>query len=58
MRQSGKEAKIERAMREGLVFERREALALQANTEFAGELGADTRLGSVYGKRHPPMSRG
>ncbi|MBB6633967.1 hypothetical protein [Cohnella thailandensis] len=58
MRQSAKEAKLQRSMREGEPIDRREALAIQTGTEFAGELGEDARSGAGYGRRHPPMSRG
>ncbi|WP_168735422.1 hypothetical protein [Cohnella fermenti] len=58
MRQAAKEAKLQRAMREGEPLDRRAALAMQAGTEFAGELGEDVRSGAGYGRRHPPMSRG
>ncbi|GIO12444.1 hypothetical protein J19TS2_19990 [Cohnella xylanilytica] len=58
MRQSAKEAKVQRAMREGAPIERREALARQAGSEFADELGHEARAGGGYGRRHPPMTRG
>lgn len=60
MRQSRKEAKLEWFMREGLMPERREAMALgAANEEFGGELGASgSPAGAVHGRKHPPGGRG
>ncbi|WP_158629962.1 hypothetical protein [Cohnella sp. AR92] len=58
MRQSAKEAKLQRLMREGEPVDRREAMAIQTGVEFAGELGEDVRSGVGYSRRHPPMSRG
>lgn len=58
MRQSAKEAKLEKMMREGQPLDRREALALQSGAEFADELGHDARGGGGYGRRHPPAGRG
>ncbi|WP_156922544.1 hypothetical protein [Cohnella thermotolerans] len=58
MRQSGKEAKLQRAMKDGAPVERREALAMRAGAEFADEFEPDARTGSAYGRRHPPVGRG
>ncbi|CAM3731088.1 hypothetical protein COLU111180_05540 [Cohnella lubricantis] len=58
MRQSGKEAKLQRMQLEGQSPDRREALALQANAEFADELGHDARIGGGFARRHPPAGRG
>ncbi|MGG1313898.1 MULTISPECIES: hypothetical protein [Cohnella] len=57
MRQSGKAAKLQKVMREGRPSDRREALALQADAEFADD-GHDARSGGGYGRRHPPPGRG
>lgn len=60
MRQSRKEAKMEWFMREGLMPERREAMAFQGGVEeFAGELGSTgTSAGAANGRKHPPGGRG
>lgn len=60
MRQSRKEAKMEWFMREGLLPERREAMAFRDNgEEFSGELGASgTAAGATNGRKHPPGGRG
>lgn len=58
MRRSGKEAKHVRLMQQGAPVERREALAVRSDSEWADELGHDARSGQVYGRRHPPMTRG
>lgn len=60
MRQSRKEAKLEWFMREGLMPERREAMALgAANEEFGGELGAwGPSAGAIRGRKESPGGRG
>ncbi|WP_239615235.1 hypothetical protein [Cohnella mopanensis] len=60
MRQSRKEANLEWMMREGLMPERREAMALssQIREEFGSELGASSPAGAMNGRRHPPGGRG
>jgi hypothetical protein len=60
MRQSHKEAKMERLMRQGLLPERREAMNFPetAHTEFADEWSSGSIGGSRNGKRHPPGGRG
>lgn len=60
MRQSRKEAKLEWFMREGLIPERREAMALDTGREeFGGELGSiGLAAGAANGRRHPPGGRG
>lgn len=58
MRQSAKEAKLERAMKAGEAAERREAIVSQAGAEFADELGMQARSGGGYVRRHPPATRG
>jgi len=57
MRQSGKEAKLERMMKQAQPAERREALALQSDAEFADEFGQDARGGRWNGRKHPPTGR-
>ncbi len=59
MRQSRKEAKLEWFMREGLMPERREAMAFETGREeFGAELGAGPAAGAANGRRHPPGGRG
>jgi hypothetical protein len=61
MRQSRKEANLEWMMREGLVPERREAMAMssQIREEFGSELGSGgSPAGAAHGRRHPPGGRG
>lgn len=61
MRQSRKEANMEWMMREGLMPERREAMAFSSMTreEFGGELGSTgSPAGASHGRRHPPGGRG
>jgi|GEM_PF-1277863 len=60
MRQSRKEKTALWLMQEGLMPERREAMALASQgEEFAGELGAGPAGGaSNNGRRHPPSGRG
>jgi hypothetical protein len=60
MRQSRKEANMEWMMREGLMPERREAMAIasQIRNEFADELGTGSPAGAAHGRRHPPGGRG
>ncbi|BBI32572.1 hypothetical protein [Cohnella abietis] len=60
MRQSRKEANLEWMMREGLIPERREAIALasQIREEFGSELGSISSAGAAHGRRHPPGGRG
>jgi hypothetical protein len=60
MRQSRKEANLEWKMREGLMPERREAMAIasQIRNEFANELGANPSEGAAHGRRYPPGGRG
>ncbi|WP_027085292.1 hypothetical protein [Cohnella panacarvi] len=60
MRQSRKEAKLEWFMREGLMPERREAMALDTGREeFGSELGSiGPSEGEANGRRHPPGGRG
>jgi len=60
MRQSGKEAKLERMAREGMMPERREAMAFADSTqsEFAEEWGGGATGGTRNGRRHPPGGRG
>jgi len=60
MRQSRKEANLEWMMREGLIPERREAMALssQIREEYGSEPGTGTPAGAVHGRRHPSGGRG
>ncbi|MFC5469479.1 hypothetical protein ACFPPD_12170 [Cohnella suwonensis] len=61
MRQSRKEANLQWMMREGLMPERREAMAYsaQAREEFGGDLGSGgTPSGGAHGRKHPPGGRG
>ncbi|MFC4600364.1 hypothetical protein [Cohnella hongkongensis] len=59
MRQSRKEQTTQWLMREGLMPERREAMALAAQSEeFGGELGARPAAGAGNGRRHPSGGRG
>jgi hypothetical protein len=60
MRQSRKEAKIQKLMREGLKPERREAMVFpeQTSTEFADEWSSGPWIGSPNGKRDNPGGRG
>ncbi|MCD9025667.1 hypothetical protein [Cohnella silvisoli] len=60
MRQSRKEANMEWMMREGLMPERREAMAIASRirNEFADELGTNSSAGAAHGRRHPPVGRG
>ncbi|MBW5445049.1 hypothetical protein GE107_03090 [Cohnella sp. CFH 77786] len=60
MRQSRKEAKIERMAREGMNPERREAMAFPESpgTEFAEEWGNGPAAGTRNGRRQPPGGRG
>ncbi len=60
MRQSRKEANIEKMMREGLMPERREAMAISGTirNEFADEVGTSSHAGAAHGRRHPPGGRG
>lgn len=59
MRQSRKEAKLEGFMREGLMPERREAMAFTGREEFGGDLGSPgSAAGAANGRRHPPGGRG
>jgi hypothetical protein len=60
MRQSRKEAKMQRSMREGLIPERREAMVFPelTKTEFADEWSSGPLAGSRNGKRHNPGGRG
>ncbi|WP_147304151.1 hypothetical protein [Cohnella lupini] len=60
MRQSRKEANMEWMMREGLMPERREAMALssQIREEFGSDLGAGPVAGGKHGRRQPPGGRG
>jgi len=60
MRQSRKEQTTEWLMREGLMPERREALArfAQEGEEFSGELGANGPAHPGHGRRQSPGGRG
>jgi len=59
MRQSRKEQTTQWLMKEGLMPERREAMALAAQSEeFGGELGAGSAAGASNGRRQPPGGRG
>ena len=59
MRQSRKEKTAQWLMQEGLMPERREAMALASQgEEFGGELGASPAGGASNGRRHPPGGRG
>jgi len=60
MRQSRKEQTTQWLMKEGLMPERREAMALAAQSEeFGGELGAaGPAAGASNGRRQPPGGRG
>ena len=60
MRQSRKEQATQWLMREGLMPERREAMAMaaQQGEEFGGELGAGPAAGASNGRRQPPGGRG
>lgn len=60
MRQSRKEAKLEWFMREGLMPERREAMAFDTGREeFGSDLGSSgSAAGAANGRRHPPGGRG
>lgn len=60
MRQSRKEANLEWMMREGLMPERREAMALssQSREEFGSELGSSSTAGAAHGRRYPSGGRG
>jgi hypothetical protein len=60
MRQSRKEANHEWMIREGLIPERREAMALSSliRDEFGSELGAKAPAGAAHGRRQPPGGRG
>lgn len=60
MRQSRKEAKLERMAREGALPERREAMAFAevSRSEFADEWGGGPMSGSRNGRRHSPGGRG
>lgn len=60
MRQSRKEAKVERMIREGLAPERREAMVYpgQSHAEFADEWGGGPTAGSRRISRERPGGRG
>jgi len=59
MRQSRKEKTALWLMQEGLMPERREAMAMSSQAEeFGGELGTSPAGGSGNGRRHPPGGRG
>jgi len=60
MRQSRKEAELERMMRETGSADRREskAFADSASTEFAEDWGGRSQAGSRNGRRHAPGGRG
>lgn len=60
MRQSRKEARLERMMRESVGLDRREAMAVaeSLSTEFAGD-GNGSQTGDFRnGRRHSPGGRG
>jgi len=60
MRQSRKEKTMEWLMREGLMPERREAMALseRIGMELGGDLGSGPAAGGAHGRRHSPGGRG
>ncbi|XID93643.1 hypothetical protein ACF3MZ_03675 [Paenibacillaceae bacterium WGS1546] len=57
MRQSRKEKSLQWMAREGLMPERREAIARSGREEFGDELGMRPD-GPPHGRRHPPGGRG